>query len=118
MNFEPQTLLLWGNLFLSLAAVAGHVKNWMSSGEKQLAKDVAALTVKIDGFKADIIEHDRRIQRLTAEFDHLPKPDALHKLEMSIERLNARLDVFAESLRPIRSDNDLVKDLLREQVKK
>lgn len=91
MNLEPQIILLWGNLFLSLAAVAGHIKNWMSSGEKKLTEKQGEQAKTQGVHERKLTEHDRRIQALEGEFKHLPSKEDIHALTLAVETMKGEL---------------------------
>ena len=128
MNFEPQILLLWGNLFLSLAAVAGHIKNWMSSGEKRLAEEQKKLSDTIARHESKLTDHDRRIQSIEGDMKHLPNRDTAHQLALAMAeisgRLNSmeaqiegRLNAMDERLKPISSTTLRLQEFLLENAK-
>lgn len=91
MNLEPQIILLWGNLFLSLAAVAGHIKNWMSSGEKKLTEKQGEQAKTQGVHERKLTEHDRRIQALEGDFRHLPSKEDIHALTLAVETVKGEL---------------------------
>lgn len=108
---EIAALKDWLGLISLLISVGTSIVLFVGSGSKKNAE-------RLDKQEIRLGEHDRLIQKIVGELEHLPNRDSLHRLEMNMEKLNARLDVFAESLKPIRNNTELLNDLLREQVKK
>ncbi|PZU15680.1 MAG: DUF2730 domain-containing protein [Shinella sp.] len=117
MNFEPQIILLWGNLFLSLAAVAGHIKNWMSSGEKQLTKDQKTQSVSIERHESKLTDHDRRIQTVENELKHLPDKDTVNELRVAMTRMAGDVGILSESMGSISRTVHRIDDYLRTEGK-
>ncbi|MDP9590108.1 UNVERIFIED_ORG: hypothetical protein J2W19_002664 [Shinella zoogloeoides] len=117
----PAEYLLYVNTALASLALLGHLKGYFSSGEKTLAERLASIDKKMDErqtkAEAKLVEYDRRIQTVEGEIKHLPTRDAQHQLEISLEKINGRLDTLVESLKPIKHNGEMLGELLREQVK-
>ncbi len=117
----PAEYLLYVNTALASLALLGHLKGYFSSGEKTLAERLASIEKKMDErqTKAEtkLVEYDRRIQTVEGDIKHLPTRDAQHQLEISLEKINGRLDTVVESLKPIKHNGEMLGELLREQVK-
>lgn len=112
--------------WLSLLALAISVGSslWMivSSGAKKTAGDLADFKKQDAEEKATmmtaITRLGERVQSLEGEMRHLPTRESQHRIEVNMEKMNGRLDVLTEALKPIKANAELVNDLLREQVKK
>ncbi len=93
----PAEISQYGAIVLALIAIAGHIKTWMSSGEKDLEKSVKALTDDGAAAEKKLTEHDRRIQTLEAEVRHLPNKDAVHNLQIDLTELKGHVATMAKS---------------------
>lgn len=117
----PAEYLLYVNTALASLALLGHLKGYFSSGEKTLAERLSSIDKKMDErqtkAEAKLVEYDRRIQTVEGEIKHLPTREAQHQLEISLEKINGRLDTLVESLKPIKHNGEMLGELLREQVK-
>ncbi len=82
---------------LALIAIAGHIKTWMSSGEKVLERKVEVLSVAADEVEDKLTQHDRRIQTLEDEIKHLPDKDAIHQLQLDLAELSGHVATLAKS---------------------
>ncbi|WP_026784223.1 DUF2730 family protein [Pleomorphomonas koreensis] len=93
----PAEISQYAALALAFIALAGHLKNWLSSGEKDLEKTVASLAVDTEATEKKVIEHDRRIQTLEGEVKHLPNKDAVHNLQLDLTELKGHVATMAKS---------------------
>jgi len=108
----------WLAIALGIIAILGHAKGFFSSGEKKIADDVKELEDKQSRLEAEVSDQGRRIQVIENEMTHLPDKDSQHRIEMQLERLSGRMEVITESLKPIKANNELLRDLLEKQVTK
>ncbi|MBD8554904.1 DUF2730 family protein [Rhizobium sp. CFBP 8762] len=110
MALDLAPIMPWVAAVLSLLALGDRVFSWFSSGEKALGDRLA---------KAEntLIAHDRRIQSVEGELDHLPNKDVLHRFELLLEKMSGRIDVMDASLKPIAATTTRLQRLLEEQAK-
>lgn len=107
-------------LALALATITfvGQIKSFFSSGEKQLAADIAKSETEIAGAVEKLVEHDRRIQSIESDLKHLPDRDMAHRLEIGMEKVSGRLDTLDERLKPIDNLSRRLQEFLIEQAGK
>lgn len=103
-------IMPWIGAALSIIALGTQLKAIMSSGEKKLDE-------RLTKAENSLVGYDRRIQTVEGEIKHLPTREAQHQIEISLEKINGRLDTLAESLKPIKHNGEMLNELLREQVK-
>jgi hypothetical protein len=108
----PAEISQYGGIVLALIAIAGHVKTWMSSGEKRLTEKVAALDGDAVAAEKKLTEHDRRIQSLEDEIKHLPNKDAVHHLQIDLTELKGFVATLAESSKATASATKRVEEFL------
>lgn len=108
---SPAEIAAYVSLALGIIALAGHVKGWINSGEKQLKDDVSSHTGKLT-------DHDRRIQTLENEIKHLPDRESQHRMELALSEMNGRFAALEEKLKPIAATSERLHELLMEQAKK
>lgn len=109
MDVAP--LVPWIALAISSITLFGLVKNLLNSGEKEMKE-------RQDKAEKTLIDHDRRIQTVESEMNHLPDRETTHKMQISMERIAGRLDTMDERLRPIAATNHRLQEYLLEQARK
>lgn len=101
----------WLGFVLAVIAILGHLKSFFGSGE-------AANSEKLDAHEKKLTDHDRRIQKLENDLEHMPTGAAIHSLELMMERVLGRLDTMDERLKPIAATNLRLQDYLLEHSEK
>lgn len=71
-------------LALSTLNLFGLLRNMFTSGERKLDERVGKVETKL-------IEHDRRIQTVESEFQHLPKKDDVHRMQVAMTEMQGQL---------------------------
>ncbi len=87
------------------------VKNMLSAGEKKLEERVVKVETKM-------VEYDRRTQAVEAQVANLPNKESQHRIELSIEQMNGRMDVLAERLEPLAAVTVRLQAFLLDQAKR
>ncbi|MGB3834466.1 MAG: DUF2730 family protein [Mesorhizobium sp.] len=113
----PENPVQWVSFLLSAIALAGIVYGWFTAGEKQVAKDLAAHKQKhgedMNAIDGAIALHDRRIQSLETEFQHLPNKDSLVELKLALSDLKGTVGRLDESLGSVQRTVLRIDDWLR-----
>ncbi|WP_429813587.1 DUF2730 family protein [Ensifer sp. B1-9] len=104
-------IMPWVGALLSIIALGTQLKNILSSGERKLDERLS----KAEG---TLISHDRRIQKVENELQHLPDRDTAHRLELTMEKISGRLDTLDERLKPIAATSGRLQEFLLEQANK
>lgn len=108
---DPVTVNPWISLALSAIALAGFIKGWISSGEKQNTEDIN----RLDESVADV---SSRLQKVEGDLQHLPNRETTHRLELQLEKMNGRLEAMDERLKPVQAIGERLQELLVHQVKR
>ncbi|WP_245446288.1 DUF2730 family protein [Metarhizobium album] len=115
-------IIPWVSGAISIITLLTLVKNMLSSGEKALAERVSKSEQEANARLAKVeqkaIEYDRRIQAIESDMKHLPDRDAVHQLQVTMERIGGRLDTMDERLKPIAATNHRLQEFLLEQAQK
>ena len=108
----------WVGIVVGTIALLGHLKGYFSSGETKLNDDLSDVKSDLQTAEKTLIDHDRRIQEVENEMRHLPDRESQHRIEINLVEVSARIDVLAESLKPIKANNELITELLKRQAEK
>lgn len=100
----------WLGVIAVLISIGTSIVLFVGSGAKRNAE-------KIDKQESKLTDHDRRIQRLEGEIEHLPKRETAHNLELALVRITGRLDTMDERLTPIAATSVRLQEFLLEQAK-
>lgn len=84
----------WAPTIVAVIAIATTVWSWISSPGRKAQADVEALRRATDSL-------DQRLTRVETDLEHLPDKDTAHRMEMAIARLEGRLEVMDERLKPV-----------------
>lgn len=79
---------------VAVIAIATTVWQWISSPGRKAQAEVEAVRRAHDGL-------DQRLTRVESEVEHMPDKDTAHRMEMAIARLEGRLEVMDERLKPV-----------------
>lgn len=104
-------IMPWVGALLSIIALGTQLKNILSSGERKLDE-------RLSKTESTLIGHDRRIQKVETELQHLPDRDTAHRLELTMEKISGRLDTLDERLKPIAATSGRLQEFLLEQAQK
>lgn len=118
----PSEVSQYLGLALAIIALLGHAKGYFSSGEK-------TLTARVGKVEEKLVEHDRRIQAVESDIEHLPDRETTHRMEVAMTKIIGRLDAqeaalagrfetMDERLKPIQAIGERLQDVLIEQARK
>jgi hypothetical protein len=71
--------------------------------------------VEIDQMGKRLDGVDTRVTRIESELEHLPDKDTAHRMEMAIARLEGRLEVMDERLKPVAAMASRMQDAMIEE---
>jgi hypothetical protein len=107
-------------LFLQWAGAVGLVLGvlntaWTMVGKaaKPLNEKVTAVEAQVVKYRADLVDHDRRIQGLEGEAKHTPTGEQVNDLRVSVERLDGHIKRLEESLNGLAHTVRRMDDFLR-----
>lgn len=109
-------------LFLQWAGAVGLVLGvlntaWTMVGKaaKPLNEKVTAIEAQVVKYRADLVDHDRRIQALEDAAKHTPTSDQITGLLLSIERLDGHIKRLDESTSGLTHTVRRMDDFLRRE---
>lgn len=105
------TLLLWFAGLGSVLSVLTVLWTIFSGPAKKNA------TV-IDALKVDLAQPNAAHARLRDRVDSLPNADMMHRLELSLARMEGHIDRLDERLKPVAAISERMQELLIEQGRK
>jgi predicted RNase H-like nuclease (RuvC/YqgF family) len=99
MDFD--TLMRWGGLAALVLTIIN--TGWIIAGRaaKPVNDKITALDGKVDKYRSDLADHDRRIQKVENDQHHAPTGAQVTDLRLSIAQLDGhvkRLDSTLEGL--------------------
>lgn len=117
MDISP--LMAWISVLMALLAFGTSVWGIFSAparknGERltQVEKD---LTAEIAALKSFTSSTEATLIRLRDRVDGLPNADMMHRLELSLARMEGHIDKLDERLKPVAAIAERMQDLLIEQ---
>ena len=105
-----QDIMLWVLAFSSIVSFGTNVWTIFSGPAKRNAAHLIELATKVGA-------HDAEVQRLRDTVDKLPGSEAMHRLEMSMARMEGHIDKIDERLKPVAAIATRMQDLLIERGK-
>ncbi len=126
MIVDPSTLNPWIVYLTGLFVLAKTIwELFTRPGSK--AQEAVEKLAEIVGKKASAeMQHDleRRVTAIETvqattqrDFAHLPDKDAMHRIEMELQKLTGSMGVFEAQLKPVAASVSRIQDLLDEKVK-
>jgi heme exporter protein D len=107
---------------MTASAEWGSVAQWAGVGLSLLAlvtSIVASLRqrnrTEIDQIAKRVDTVETRVTRVESELEHLPDKDTAHRMEMAIARLEGRLEVMDERLKPVAAMASRMQDAMIEE---
>lgn len=81
----------WFSLAAILISLGATAYSWMTARSKVNAEHLK----RVDG---NLKDHDRRIQKVESEIEHLPSKDSHHNLEIALAEMNGELKAMATNV--------------------
>lgn len=96
MDFD--TLMRWGGLAALVLTIIN--TGWIIAGRaaKPVNDKITALDGKVDKYRTDLADHDRRIQKVENDQVHAPTGTQVTGLMLSVERLDGHVKRLDESM--------------------
>lgn len=91
-----------------LVSIGSSIYAWLTGRAKEAHG-------RIDGLERRLNAAEQRISAIEGDIEHLPDKDATHRMEMAIARLEGRLEVMDERLKPVASIANRMNDILLER---
>lgn len=105
MTPELQTIVVWAAGLSTILSLTTTVWNLVSSGPRANARVLGEHAIRID-------KVERRADRLEQIAENAPSRDMLHRLELSITKLDGEMGQLSERLIPVASIADRMQELL------
>jgi uncharacterized coiled-coil protein SlyX len=106
-----QSVMLWVAALSMLFSFGTALWNIFSGPSKKNGVSISELTARISA-------QDVEVQRLRDKVEAMPNATMLHRLELSLARMEGHIDRLDERLRPVTAIAERMQDLLIEQGKK
>ncbi len=101
MLVDVNPIVVYVGLAISLLTFAGMLKSYFSSGEKELGVRLDELEdelqERLKTAEATLRSHDRRIQAVESEVNHMPTQESVHKLQVDLTEMKGSIAVMAKS---------------------
>lgn len=110
MTLDLGIILPWITAAMSIIAFAGALKAFFGSGTKENAEKIKKLEEKLT-------DHDRRIQKVEGELQHLPSKDTVNELKLAIAELKGTVGTLGETVGSVSRTVHRIDDYLRQEGK-
>jgi hypothetical protein len=110
MLVDVNPIVVWVSLILSIVTLAGMLKTWLSSGEKEIDERLGVA-------EKTLINHDRRVQTVESELKHLPDKDMVMDLKLAMAELKGTVSTLGETVGSVSRTVHRIDDYLREDTK-
>jgi len=80
----------WAGIVAAVLSIASLIYTWITARSRQNETQIRKQEEKL-------VEHDRRIQSVESELDHLPNKDEITGLRLAISEVSGRLGRMEES---------------------
>jgi len=97
----------WLGVFNTALALGAIVYAWVSREGREAHAEVKTQRDKIETL-------EDRVSKIEGEISHLPDKDTAHRMEIAIARLEGRLEIMDERLKPVAAMATRMQDYLME----
>jgi len=109
LNIAP--LIVWVVGLSTLLSFGTTVWNLVNSGSRQNARRISDLEHLAEGL-------GREVTRLSDKLGQMPDQNMMHRLELSLARLEGHIDRLDERLKPVAAIAERMQEVLIEQGRK
>ncbi len=103
--------VVWAAAISTILSFGTTIWTILKSGSKENVRRLVAL-------EARAARNDIEVQRLHDAVDQLPNAEMMHRLELSLARMEGHIDKLDERLKPVTAIAERMQDLLMEQGRK
>ena len=100
-------ILPWASLVALILSIGNMIWVFMMRGVRETADKVQQQEIKLT-------EHDRRIQKVEGELEHMPTKDELHELQLTMSGIAGKLERFEGELSSVSRTVTRIEEYLRE----
>lgn len=108
LNITP--LVVWAAAASTLISVVTTIYTWLTSGSRKNDARIDKLGTRIDELEREVQTHGDKI-------DQLPNQEMMHRLELSLVRMEGHIDRMDERLKPVAAIAERMQELMLEQAK-
>lgn len=119
MDIGP--LVIWAAGISTLLSLGTTIWTMLTSGARKndtrIAETAAGLAQLERATTAKLGEIDRHLQRHDDQFGQMPSIEMMHRLELSLTRLDGHIGKIDERLKPVTAIAERMQELMIEQAK-
>lgn len=98
---------------LTLAfAIGSTLYTWSQAKNKAGAEALKELDQKVSGVRSELVAVVTRVSKIEGELTHMPDKDTVHRLELSLKDMQARIDAQGETVKGLASTMRRVEEFL------
>lgn len=94
-----------------LITIGTAIWSWITAGSRKNEKQIQQL-IEISA------DQSKRIDHLENTLAHLPDRDAVHRIELALEKMGSGLGILTERVKPIAETTNRLNELLLDQARK
>ncbi|SOC19531.1 uncharacterized protein DUF2730 [Rhodobacter maris] len=103
-------VVVWAAGLSTLISLGTTIFAWLTSGSRKNDERLDRLVARVD-------ELERLVQTHGDKIDQLPNQEMMHRLELSLVRMEGHIDRMDERLRPVAAIAERMQELMLEQAK-
>lgn len=111
---DLQTFTQWAGAVGLVLGIVNMFWNMAGRAAKPVTEKLTALDTKLNQYRGDLVEHDRRIQKVEGEMVHVPSGKEVGDLRVAIERLDGHVKGLEKTFEPLARTVARIDDFLRE----
>lgn len=111
---DLQLFTQWAGAVGLALGIVNMAWNMAGRAAKPVNEKLKALEEKLTGYRADLVDHDRRIQQVENEQKHQPTGREVTELRVAIERLDGHVKSLDKTFEPLARTVTRIDDYLRE----
>lgn len=108
---EPSEIQVWFAIGVAALSLGTTIYNLLTSGSRKNEKEIQLLQTQEN-------ELVKRVDYLENALANLPDRDAVHRIEIALEKMGSQIGVLDERLKPISSTTNRLNELLLDQARK
>lgn len=103
-------LVVWAAGASTLISLGTTVFAWLTAGSRKNDARIDKLGTRVDDLEREVQTHGDKI-------DQLPNQEMMHRLELSLVRMEGHIDRMDERLKPVAAIAERMQELMLEQAK-
>lgn len=104
-------LVAWAAALSTLLSLGTAIWTALTAGARKADKRLDDLMVRTDAL-------ERQVERLSAQLTNVPTGDMIHRVELSIARMEGHIEKFDERLKPVAAIAERMQELMLDQARR